>query len=118
MISIIELSDLDLSQGISITYFYAPWLFLHNRALGYLNDLSLNFPDVHFYGVDIEQFDSLVKKYKPTSLPFAIITKDEGQIVKRIVGMKAFSELKDTFPVIYIKRKTEQATEAAQITQG
>lgn len=94
-------SELDTKNGLSVIYFYAPWLLFHKKILEQLQDIESILKNIKFYGIDIDQFRNLVTRFGLTSLPTILIVKDEGKIVKNIVGIRATAGFRNLIHDIY-----------------
>jgi thioredoxin 1 len=101
MIFIAQDTELDIKSGLSIIYFYAPWLLFHSKILKDLNEIESTYKNVKFYGIDINQFKSLVTRFNITSLPSILVAKDEGKIIKNIIGIQAASSIRNSIHDIY-----------------
>lgn len=94
MIFIIQDSDLKTKKGLSVLYFYQPWLIFHQGIMESITKAELEFPDVKFYGIDIKQFKGMISRFNLSSLPTILILKDEGKTVKSIVGKQGAFNIK------------------------
>lgn len=98
---IIQDTDLDTKSGLSILYFYAPWLLFHNKIINDISELENTYNKIKFYGIDVIQFKKLIVRFNISSIPSLLITKDEGKFVKNIIGVQAISNTKSTIHDIY-----------------
>lgn len=103
MLFITQETELNLSQHISVVYFYAPWLVFHKKIYSLLQELEENFKKIKFYGVDVSQLEKCVNRFKVKSIP-TIQIYDQGLLLKQVVGIQtiisAFEEkLSDIYEV-------------------
>jgi hypothetical protein len=101
MITIIEDTDLNTKSGLSIIYFYAPYLIFHGKIIDDLLEVENSFPNVKYYGVDIIQFKNLIVRYNLSSLPTILILGEEGKVIKNVIGLQAVSNIKSIVRDIY-----------------
>ena len=101
MIFITQDSELDIKHGMSIIYFYAPWLLFHNKISEYFIEIEKEFQDIKLYAIDIDQFNGLVTRFNILSLPTILIVKDEGKLIKNVTGMLAISGIGNIIRDIY-----------------
>jgi hypothetical protein len=80
--------DLDLRTGISVLYFYAPWVIFHPKVRDVLLDAEDKHPEVKFYGVDVDAFPQLLKRYHPACLPTVRLFKEQGKHLWTLSGFE------------------------------
>lgn len=101
MIFLTQDTELDIKNRLSVIYFYAPWLLLHQVVLSTLSEIEDIYKNIKFYGVDVNIFKGLVTRFNITSLPSILIVKDEGKIIKNVIGMQGVSNVRNTIHDIY-----------------
>jgi thiol-disulfide isomerase/thioredoxin len=101
MIFLSKDTELDTKSGLSIIYFYASYLLFHKSIVDTLAEIEKIYKDIKLFGVDVEQFRGLIIRYNISSLPTILISRDEGKIIKNIIGLQAISNIKDVMRDIY-----------------
>ena len=85
MIYIIDEKEVKLNHGITSIYFYASWMPFHKKQLLMIEKIEEKFPNITFFGVDVDKFKGLVARFEIKSVPTFIIYS-EGRLKKQLNG--------------------------------
>ena len=80
----------NISVGIKLVEFYAPWCHFCQRQSDILKELSEN--NIWIGKVNSDENDNLVNLYRITAFPSFILFKD-GEILTRFQGLKSKYEI-------------------------
>lgn len=93
MIAIQTESDLQISLGYYVVYFWATWYPTCNRMTKNLISLEKDFTEVKFYSVDIDFVPKLKSKYKINFIPTTNFIKN-GETFERIEGVSLITPMR------------------------
>lgn len=86
---------------VQALYFYAPWMPFHHRFMKLIDNVEGKHKELHFFAIDVDQFDSQCKRFSIDSVPTVLILKN-GKEVDRIGGLvltapfeRAFADICD-----------------------
>lgn len=93
--------ELDTKKGISVLYFYAPWLLLHKKMMEAFSKTEPHYKDIKFYAIDVSSFEHLCIRFNIESVPKILIMEDEGKIIKVLTGLILEGDLRSSLNDIY-----------------
>ena len=79
--------DSEVSKGVSLVDFSALWCSPCKFQAAILESLEKKMASLKVININIDEEQSLAKKFEVQSLPTIIILKD-GQMVKKLVGLQ------------------------------
>lgn len=94
-------AELDTKKGMSLLYFYAPWLLLHKKMTESFSKIEPLYKDVKFYAIDVSAFGNLCIRFNIESIPKILIMEDEGKVLKSINGLVLEGDLRSSLNDIY-----------------
>ena len=77
-------------------YFYAPWMPFHKKMLLMISKIEEKHKDIIFYGINVDNFKGLCKRFNIDSVPSVLIIVN-GEEIKRINGLVMTSAFKSAF---------------------
>lgn len=86
-------------DGVSSLYFYNEWFPYNKRMIDVINQIESKFKCCNFTAINIDNFDSFIKRFKLESIP-TIIIFNNGKEIDRVVGMVMPSALKSKYSKI------------------
>lgn len=100
MLSIVSETDLVLKEKIQCLYFYTSWMQCHGKMITMLSKMEKKYPDIEFFGIDLDFFKTFIKRFDVNSVPTVILFKN-GKEKKRLTGLVMTSAMKSAFVDIY-----------------
>lgn len=98
-------SEICLTDGYQVMYFYSPTLPFHRKMLFMLNTAQQENSDIEFLAVDLEQFSSQHKRFGINVLP-TILLFNNGKEKRRLEGVISNLLFKDILSDICIYKST------------
>jgi thiol-disulfide isomerase/thioredoxin len=109
MLFLCQDTELNINSGLSVLYFYATWVPLHQKITQMLLSLEKFHPEeTHFYAIDIVQFPSYIKRFELTSLPTILFRREKGKKGgKDLIGLPAVFNIGSVLSDIYQRRNSQ-----------
>lgn len=85
-----------INEKYNILYFYSTWMPGHKKMILMLSKMEEKYKNINFFGIDVEFFKTLCRKFKIESVPTILLLKDNIEF-KRINGLVLTSALKNFF---------------------
>jgi len=114
MRSVTSEADFNVSNGIYVVKFWATWCQPCKTYIPTLEKLDLEYKDVGFLSIDIDQVFSLAQQLKIKSLPTLIIFKD-GIEVERIIGVSLITPIRKVLNDVLGKNVVEPIDDAVAV---
>lgn len=95
MIFITQEEELSLDKAQAL-YFYATWMPFHKKMMHMIEKIEEKRGDISFFGIDVDYFKGLCRRFEVDSIPSVVIFKD-GKEIKRINGLVMTSAFKSAF---------------------
>ena len=84
---------MNIDNGINLVKFGAAWCGPCKTLSKTIDKIQLEFPDVNFEDVDIDDYPDLTKDYKIRSVPTVIVFRD-GEEIARLTGSQRHEAIK------------------------
>jgi thiol-disulfide isomerase/thioredoxin len=96
MFFLTEEQDFKFNSNIQALYFYASWMPYHKKMMVMISKIEEKYKDIKFTAIDVNEFNSLCKRFNITSIPTVLIIIN-GEEIKRINGLVMTSAFKSAF---------------------
>lgn len=100
---ILNISNLNLKQGLVVIYFYAYWEPLHKKMIKVFEFVESNIDatkDIYFYAINVNWFLETCKRFEIDTIPKVLIIKN-NKTLKIISGLIGGQELLSIILDIY-----------------
>ena len=96
MIFISSEDELQISEGLSVIYFYANWMPYHKKMIVMIDKVHERFPKLKVFAVNTDNFKNQCKRYSVKNIP-AVLAFRDGVEIKRLTGCIMTSAFKKVF---------------------
>jgi thioredoxin-like negative regulator of GroEL len=96
MLFITREDELKMDLHLLALYFYASQMPFHTKLVTMIEKIEGKYRDIHFFAIDVDQFNSQCKRFLVNFVPTIILLKDELE-VKRLGGVVLISVFNAAF---------------------